>query len=91
MMGMEGAFLEEVGAVPKADTLRRKEVQLNTRMHFTQRRCAPRACLQDLFGRVCGASKVAMLASMLRHAMQVGHSRIINLSSGQHMGCGAVM
>ena len=40
MMGMEGAFLEEVGAVPKADTLRRKEVQLNTRMHFTQRRCA---------------------------------------------------
>lgn len=103
MMGMEGAFLEEVGAVPKADTLRRKEVQLNTRMHFTQRRCAPRACLQDLFvacfGRVCGASKaawqVAMLASILRHAMQVGHSRIINLSSGQHMGCwvlpGAVM
>ena len=45
MMGMEGAFLEEVGAVPKADTLRRKEVQLNTRMHFTQRRCVPHACL----------------------------------------------
>ncbi len=39
-MGMEGAFLEEVGAVPKADTLRRREVQLNTRMHYTQRRCA---------------------------------------------------
>ena len=39
-MGLEGGFLEEVGAVPRADALRKREVQLNTRMHYTQRRCA---------------------------------------------------
>ena len=39
MMGSEGPFLEEVGAVPKAETLRKKEVQLNTRINYTQRRC----------------------------------------------------
>ena len=38
MMNMEGAFLEEVGAVTKAENLRKKEIQLNTRMHYTQRR-----------------------------------------------------
>lgn len=40
MMNMDGEFLEEVGAVTKAAGLRKKEVQLNTRMHYTQRRCA---------------------------------------------------
>lgn len=39
MMNMEGEFLEEVGTVTKAAVLRKKEVQLNTRMHYTQRRC----------------------------------------------------
>ncbi|KAK9917111.1 hypothetical protein WJX75_001006 [Coccomyxa subellipsoidea] len=38
MMNMDGEFLEEVGAVTKAAGLRKKEVQLNTRMHYTQRR-----------------------------------------------------
>ncbi|BDA48856.1 THO complex subunit 2 [Coccomyxa sp. Obi] len=38
MMNMDGAFLEEVGAVTKAENLRKKEIQLNTRMHYTQRR-----------------------------------------------------
>ncbi len=40
MMNLDGEFLEEVGAVTKAANLRKKEVQLNTRMHYTQRRCA---------------------------------------------------
>ena len=61
MMGMEGAFLEEVGAVPKADTLRRKEVQLNTRMHFTQRRCAARA----YFSRPCRVVGLVALSRTL--------------------------
>lgn len=43
MMNMDGAFLEEVGAVTKAENLRKKEIQLNTRMHYTQRRYA-RTC-----------------------------------------------
>jgi len=38
MMNMDGEFLEEVGAVTKAQNLRKKEVQMNTRMHYTQRR-----------------------------------------------------
>ena len=29
--------------MPRADALRKREVQLNTRMHYTQRRCAARA------------------------------------------------
>ena len=39
MLNLEGPFLEEVGAVTSKDALRKKEVQLNTRMHYTQQRC----------------------------------------------------
>ena len=44
-------FLEEVGTITKAEVLRKKEVQINTRIHYAQKRCAehdfpacPHAC-----------------------------------------------
>lgn len=40
IMNADRFFLEEVGSVTKADTLRKREVQVNTRMHYAQRRCA---------------------------------------------------
>jgi hypothetical protein len=40
MLNLDGPFLEEVGAVTSREALRKKEVQLNTRMHYTQHRCA---------------------------------------------------
>ena len=38
IMNADRFFLEEVGAVPKADNLRKREIQVNTRMHYAQRR-----------------------------------------------------
>ena len=42
-MNADRFFLEEVGAVTRADLLRKKEVQINTRIHYAQRRCAHHA------------------------------------------------
>ena len=42
-------FLEEVGTITKAEVLRKKEVQINTRIHYAQKRCAEHeipACLR---------------------------------------------
>ena len=43
VMNADRFFLEEVGAVTRADLLRKKEVQINTRIHYAQRRCAHHA------------------------------------------------
>lgn len=49
VMNGDRFFLEEVGTITKAEVLRRKEVQINTRMHYAQKRCAEHdipACLR---------------------------------------------
>ena len=38
IMNADRFFLEEVGAVTKADNLRKREIQVNTRMFYAQRR-----------------------------------------------------
>ncbi len=38
VMNADRFFLEEVGAITKAETLRKREVQVNTRIHYAQRR-----------------------------------------------------
>lgn len=43
VMNADRFFLEEVGAITRADHLKKKEVQINTRIHYTQRRCARHA------------------------------------------------
>ena len=39
-MNADRFFLEEVGTITKADNLRKREVQVNTRIHYAQRRWA---------------------------------------------------
>ena len=48
VMNADRFFLEEVGAITRADTLRKKEVQINTRIHYAQRRCARHAAWHTL-------------------------------------------